>query len=146
MNIIDNSIELELRIELAVDGFLLGDRGDMMATDILKLVLERRRAFERIRPRMLWEVKVPGANNVQLELSDGVWGLAPLAEDGTFKKIRFEELVPPDTPGGRWTFSTNDLGIDCCDFSFWLDADALFVIEKLPNWLVCTYHTPQPIS
>lgn len=62
--------------------------------------------------------------------------------DPTFRSLKFEEMSPPNTTGGRWELSRDDLGFDVTDLAFWLDADALFLIEKrgyVPNPLPCTF-------
>jgi len=80
---------LQLRIELATDGFLLGDRRELAAIDILELILQRRRNFEEFDPQSFWEVKFDPQNVTRLEVcrfgqlsaphpmrpqvSDGVW-------------------------------------------------------------------------
>lgn len=133
MNIIDSSIELQLRIELAADGFLLGDRGKLPAADVLKLVLGRRKAFDMMLPQSYWEVNMSRADSERIEISDGVWAHAPDFKGNTFRNIYFEELLPPYFQDGRWTFSTGDLGFDAHDFSFWLEGDALFVVESVGN-------------
>ena len=64
----DTSIELQLRIELAADGFLLGYRGNLPATDLLELVLDRRRAFEELQPQSYWEVPFPFTEDKKFEV------------------------------------------------------------------------------
>ncbi|KIM26197.1 hypothetical protein M408DRAFT_197298 [Serendipita vermifera MAFF 305830] len=68
---------------------------------------------------------------ISWELSDGVWGRSPdqRDEDTTFRSLHFQELLPPNTPGGIWSVIHGDLGVDTQDISFWLDEDALFLVE-----------------
>lgn len=61
-------MELQLRIELAVDGFLLGERGDMAAADLLKLVLGRRRALETFTPQSFWKVDFMNTGAIRREV------------------------------------------------------------------------------
>ena len=131
--LIDASIELQLRIELASDGFFLGHRGNMVATDLLKLVMDRREAFEQFLPQSFWIVPSSSAGVVNWEISDGVWARSPDQREGnkTFRGLVFEELLDPQTEGGRWSLSQKNTGIDIKDFSFWLDEDALFLVESL---------------
>ncbi|KIM26193.1 hypothetical protein M408DRAFT_330752 [Serendipita vermifera MAFF 305830] len=132
LDLIDGSIELQVRIELGADGFLLSDHGGMAASELLKLVLERRRAFEEFIPRSYWNVPFKNTQSVRREILDGVWGRSPdNRPEGTFRGIHFEELVSPTTEGGRWTLDRKDTGVDASDLSFWLDADALYLIEPL---------------
>jgi hypothetical protein len=41
----------------------------------------------------------------------------------------FQELSPPWSPKGSWSLDRDNMGIDARDFSFWLDADAIFLVE-----------------
>ncbi len=65
-----------------------------------------------------------------IQVSDGVWARSPdNRPEGTFRGVYFEELVSPTVEGGRWSISREDTGVDASDLSFWLDADALYLIE-----------------
>jgi hypothetical protein len=66
--LIDASIELNLRIELAADGLLLGHRGGLPATELLELVLDRRRAFNEFLPRSHWRLPFPGTGDKKFEV------------------------------------------------------------------------------
>lgn len=67
------------------------------------------------------------------QILDGVWGRSPdNRPEGTFRGVIFEELVPPTVEGERWTVNGNT-GVDATDLSFWLDADALYLIEPRDN-------------
>lgn len=141
-DLIDASIELQLRIELAADGFLLGDRGNASAGDILKLVLERRHAFEQFLPQSFWMIEYINMNTISWELSDGVGGRSPdkREEGSTFRSLHFQELLPPDTPGGIWSVDHDDLEVDTSDISFWLNGDTLFLVEFISQGDIWRIH------
>jgi hypothetical protein len=42
----------------------------------------------------------------------------------------FQELAPPGSLKDRWSLDRDHMGIDAHDFSFWLDADAMFLVER----------------
>jgi len=70
-HLVDTSIELRVRIELGADGFLLlGDRGadGLPATELLELVLDRRRAFEELLPRSHWSLPFPVTEDKKFEV------------------------------------------------------------------------------
>ncbi|KIM26194.1 hypothetical protein M408DRAFT_197279 [Serendipita vermifera MAFF 305830] len=106
----------------------------MAASDILKLVLERRRAFEEFIPRSFWIVEFENTDSIRREILDGIWGRSPdNRPEGPFRGTHFEELLPPTTKGGRWSLDRADTGVDASDLSFWLDADALYLVERRDN-------------
>jgi len=45
----------------------------------------------------------------------------------------FHELAPPSSMEGRWSHQRDDIGLDVTDFSFWLEADAVFLLERRDN-------------
>jgi hypothetical protein len=45
-------------------------------------------------------------------------------------------MVSPDTPNGAWERKYDDLGIECCDFSFWAEGDMLMFTETIDNGCV----------
>lgn len=95
-DLIDASIELQLLIELGADGYLLGEHAGMIASDILKLVLERRRAFDELIPHSFWTFDFKHTQSIRREILEGVWGCSPdNRPEGTFRGIHFEELLPP---------------------------------------------------
>jgi hypothetical protein len=55
--LIDESVEIQLRIELAIGGCLLGERGHMPASELLRRVREREAAYETFHPQWSWETK-----------------------------------------------------------------------------------------
>jgi len=55
--VIDDSMEIKLRIELAIDGCLLGERGALPASELLQQVRARRTAYETFHPQWFWETE-----------------------------------------------------------------------------------------
>ncbi|KIM26195.1 hypothetical protein M408DRAFT_197287 [Serendipita vermifera MAFF 305830] len=79
---------------------------------------------------------------ISWELSDGVWGRSPdkREEGSSFRSIHFRELLPPDTPDGIWSVDHDDLGVNTRDVSFWLDGDALCLVESTSQGSIWRIH------
>jgi len=58
-------VELQLRIELAIDGYLLNYRGRLPASTLLRQVQAKRDAMEELKPNWKWSIQCP--NNVNFE-------------------------------------------------------------------------------
>lgn len=67
--LIDTSVELQFRIELAIDGFLVNCRGDMPADALLQQVIATRSAFETLQPPWRWQVDSPHSRRDHYEVS-----------------------------------------------------------------------------
>ena len=65
--LIDASVELQLRIELAVDGYLLNYRGRLPASTLLRQVQAKRDAMEGLKPNWKWSIQCPNTNLVNTE-------------------------------------------------------------------------------
>lgn len=70
LELIDNSAELQLRIELAVDGLLLNHRGHIPAHLLLRQVLDRRRALEELKPQQVWSQACSDTGAVNFEVRE----------------------------------------------------------------------------
>ena len=152
--LVDGSIELRLRIELAIDGWLLSKRGEEPAEAVLRQVYEQRHAWEAFRPRSFWEIDYANTENMTYEvrmfkcldqlvltsdvqISAGTFGYSEdPSENTSFRKLKFEELISPESDGGRWSFRIENLGMEVQEFSYWLDADALLLIESCDDGYV----------
>jgi hypothetical protein len=55
--LIDESVEIQLRIELAIGGCLLGERDNMPASELLQRVRAREAAYETFHPQWYWETE-----------------------------------------------------------------------------------------
>ena len=161
--LVDGSIELRLRIELAIDGWLLSERGEEPAETVLRQVYQRRLAWEDFRPRSFWEIEYPNTENMTYEvrmstcfdqsiltsnvqISAGTFGYSEDPSDNTgFRKLKFEELISPESEGGRWNFKIENLGMEAQEFSYWLDADALLLIESCDDGCVSLQSRFRPI-
>jgi hypothetical protein len=58
--LIDSSIELQLRIELAQDGHILKHRGNDPAICLRERVLSHRRALKTFKPKVSFRMDTPG--------------------------------------------------------------------------------------
>jgi hypothetical protein len=161
--LVDGSIEIRLRIELAVDGWLLSERGEEPAETVLRQIRERRRAWEDFSPRSFWEIEYANTGSMtyevrmsicldqsvltsSIQISAGTFGYSKDPSDNTsFRKLAFEELIPPESEGGRWSFTIGNLGIDAQEFSYSLDADALLLIESCDDGCVSLQRCVHPI-
>jgi hypothetical protein len=148
--VIDNSIEIQLHIDVAVDGCTLAFRGSRTATELRVYLNQRRKAIEELRPTATWALKyentvipqyeVVGTHAFSLalisdqfyQLCDGIWATGTqLKEHGYFKGLSFQEMVSPDAPNGVWKRKCDDLGIEGGDFSFWAEKDLLILTERI---------------
>jgi hypothetical protein len=66
--LIDGSIELQLRIDLAIDGYLLGHRGTKPAKDFREFQERRRKALESMKYVKSWDVPVTPGDPGQFEV------------------------------------------------------------------------------
>jgi hypothetical protein len=66
--LVDGSIELQLRTELAIDGCLFNERGNEPAKVVLRQVSERRRAWDDFRPRSFWKIDYCDTENMTYEV------------------------------------------------------------------------------
>jgi hypothetical protein len=65
---VDASVEIKLRIELAIDGLLLNRKGDFPLNDLLNRVKAIRRAFEAFKPSWGWSFDSPNTRYDQYEV------------------------------------------------------------------------------
>ncbi|KIM25668.1 hypothetical protein M408DRAFT_331028 [Serendipita vermifera MAFF 305830] len=142
LELIDASIEIQLRIELAIGGCLLGERRNMPASELIRRVRAREQAYETFEPQWSWEVERISLKGVQqFEVADGIWGFSDHdGEEPTFRRLRMEELVSPEYEGGRWELTRDDLGLNATDFAYWLGMDALILMESRENGDVRRMH------
>jgi hypothetical protein len=69
--------------------------------------------------------------NIGIQISAGIFSYSEdPSENTSFQKLKFEEMISPDSEGGRWEFKTGNLGFEVQEFSYWLDVDALLLIES----------------
>jgi hypothetical protein len=57
--VIDNSAEIQLRIDVAVDGYTLTSRGSKPATELRAYFDKRRKAIEELRPTHSEKMAIP---------------------------------------------------------------------------------------
>lgn len=79
----------------------------------------------------MWSIDFQNTEVINWEMSDGIWGRTPdnREERTPFRGVYFEELAPPDQSQDIWSVRIEDTGVDASDFSFWLNAEALFLVE-----------------
>ncbi|PVG03806.1 hypothetical protein CPB86DRAFT_307073 [Serendipita vermifera] len=130
--LIDGSVELQLCIDLAIDGYLLGYRGKTPAKDIRDYHQKRRAHVEEMRYSEVW--KVPYQYTGQFEIFDGILAetMSPNG-DKTFRGLRYREIAPPQRKPYAWVKEWEDLGLDIIDFSFWTHGDLQMLIETREN-------------
>ncbi|CAG7851858.1 SubName: Full=Uncharacterized protein {ECO:0000313/EMBL:CCA68083.1} [Serendipita indica DSM 11827] len=143
-DLIDASPELQLRIELIHDGLLLHHRGSptpLPANVLLNHVLARRRAWENLDPRWIWDEDCPDTESAQFEICDGIWAHSSNhIGDGSFIGLKYRELAPPpsqsqdvtpDDMNMPWEHTIDHLGMNATDFSFNAYHDAQILMESL---------------
>ncbi|CCA68082.1 hypothetical protein PIIN_01950 [Serendipita indica DSM 11827] len=92
--IVESSIELQLRIELGIDGYIMEWPlpAVISAHEMLKVVQKRRLAFETGTPFTTWTLDAPQQS--QYEISNGVLGYGILPSSSGYNGIRYENLYP----------------------------------------------------
>ncbi|CCA68083.1 hypothetical protein PIIN_01951 [Serendipita indica DSM 11827] len=152
-DLIDASPELQLRIELIHDGLLLHHRGSptpLPANVLLNHVLARRRAWENLDPRWIWDEDCPDTESAQFEICDGIWAHSSNhIGDGSFIGLKYRELAPPpsqsqdvtpDDMNMPWEHTIDHLGMNATDFSFNAYHDAQILMESLYDNTVRRMH------
>ncbi|CAG8672723.1 4688_t:CDS:2, partial [Acaulospora colombiana] len=128
-NVIDGSIELQLRITLVIDGWLLAYRGTGPSKDIIDYQKRRREHMEQMNYSDSWTSKSEITG--QFEVCDGI--LAESVdineERRTFRSVRYQEIVSPRQKNNPWKKEWEDLGMEITDFSFWAHADLQMLME-----------------
>ncbi|PVG03791.1 hypothetical protein CPB86DRAFT_778903 [Serendipita vermifera] len=130
-NLIDCSVEVQLRIDLAIDGYLLGYRSNISARDVREPHMKRRDALESLRYTACWEEPITRRGLCNYELCDGVFvETFPDNRDATaFRSIVYKELVPPNYSEKRWIHTWEHLDIPILDFSFGAHGDLQVLVE-----------------
>ncbi|CAG7851860.1 SubName: Full=Uncharacterized protein {ECO:0000313/EMBL:CCA68081.1} [Serendipita indica DSM 11827] len=128
----DTSIELQLRIELGIDGYLLNSSPPIPACEMLALVLERRTRFQQ--GDHVSKYRLETQFHGQYEISNGffAYGINPKSP-GVFNGIKYFPLTSETcrTDRTRERLEFTDLGIDLTDFSFSVDDDLQVLVEKV---------------
>ncbi|PVG03788.1 hypothetical protein CPB86DRAFT_722648 [Serendipita vermifera] len=129
--LIDCSSELQLRIELALDGSFLGARGDLSLNALQDYFEKRRAAFETVTPIVSWKEYIEYAGWDQYEICDGIWAHSVNRNifTHTFTGILYQELIPPGSGTKPWVLEWRDIGVVISDFSFWIGGDLQYLIE-----------------
>ncbi|PVG03799.1 hypothetical protein CPB86DRAFT_306880 [Serendipita vermifera] len=133
--LVDGSTELQLRIDLAIDGYLLSYRGDHPANDVRAFHEKRRNAIESMKYVATWEEPFPEGDRGQYEVRDGILaqGLGDHSTVGGFKTLVYKELLPPQSRKKPWVHTWKDLGLLPTDFSFWIQGDLQILVESRDN-------------
>ncbi|PVG03803.1 hypothetical protein CPB86DRAFT_306959 [Serendipita vermifera] len=133
--LIESSVELRLRIDLAIDGYLLGYRGTSPAKDVREFHEQRRNALENMQCFASWTESIAPGDFGHLEVSDGIF--AQIFTDDphgrVFKTLIYQELLPPQSRRKRWRQARDNLGIGFVDFSFWMQGDLQAIMEPRDN-------------
>jgi hypothetical protein len=139
-----------------VDGYTIAFRGSKPVTELRAYFDRRRKAIEEMHPTAAWMLNCNTYSvhyevletylqfswlnfSPSCQLGDGIWARSnpiPGNEYGNFRSLFLQEIVSPDTPNGAWERKYNDLGIECCDVSFWTEGDMLMVTEAINNGYV----------
>ncbi|CAG8712278.1 7742_t:CDS:2, partial [Acaulospora colombiana] len=133
--LIDGSIELQLRIGLAIDGYLLSYRGKQPAKDVAAFHEKRRSALESMKCVASWEEPFAAGDVGQYAARDGILAqsLGDPPTSGGFRTLVYKELVPPQSGKKAWVHTWQDLGFLSIDFSFWIQGDLQILIEPRDN-------------
>ncbi|PVG03798.1 hypothetical protein CPB86DRAFT_722661 [Serendipita vermifera] len=133
--LVDGSIELQLRIDLAIDGYLLSYRRDHPASDVISFHEKRRNALESLKYVVNWEEPIPEGDRGQYEVRDGILaqGLGGHQTVGGFRTLVYKELLPPQSRKKPWVHAWKDLGLSAMDFSFWIQGDLQILVESRDN-------------
>ncbi|CAG8653525.1 11916_t:CDS:2 [Acaulospora colombiana] len=129
--LIDNSIELQLRIDLAIDGYLLAHRGTEPAKDVIEFHQKRRKALESMQFFTSWEEPIAVGDMGNFEVCDGIFAQTLTSDTNreNFRALVYKEVIPPQSRKKRWVRTWEDLGIGITDFSFWAQGDFQMLME-----------------
>ncbi|PVG03797.1 hypothetical protein CPB86DRAFT_722666 [Serendipita vermifera] len=129
--LINGSIELQLRIDLAIDGYLLRHRGNRPAKVVRNFHEKRKGALESMKYVARWEVPFSDQELGQYDICNGIFAqsLGNRSDGGTFKTLVYKELVSPQSQTKGWTHTWGDLGLLATDFSFWVQGDLQILME-----------------
>ncbi|PVG03805.1 hypothetical protein CPB86DRAFT_778911, partial [Serendipita vermifera] len=130
--IIDVSVKLQVCIDLAIDGWLLGYYGTTPLTEVRCYQQKRREYMEEMRFSYASMRSSPMTG--QFEVFDGIMAeTINKIEEGIYRGVRYQENIPLELNPNRWIKEWQDLGVDIIDFSFWTHADLQILIEPFEN-------------
>ncbi|KAG8755645.1 hypothetical protein FRC14_003793 [Serendipita sp. 396] len=144
-NLIDNSIEIQLRIELSVDGLILESRRGWDAFSLVSRFRATRDALSALVPFQKISLGYPAFSKFAFEIQDGYWcRTGDATGDARFRKLDYLNLdlqgVPQDCdelehrkiePSGFGNFHStfSDLGFNMCDLTFAPGCDLQLLLE-----------------
>lgn len=146
-DLIDTSSELQLIIELAVQGLRLRNytisahhdghqasaKHAPSAVERLNILRESTQARQTLRPFTTAAIPLEG---YEYEICEGVFGHALKDDENRFRGLEFQKLWIEEDADGKKECSTwrryEDFGIDLADFSFDLSEDVLVLVEDPP--------------
>ncbi|KAG8783645.1 hypothetical protein FRC15_004787 [Serendipita sp. 397] len=144
-NLIDNSIEIQLQIELSVDGLILESRRGWDAFSLVSRFRATRDALSALVPFQEISLGYPAFSKFAFEIQDGYWcRTGDATGDARFRKLDYLNLdlqgVPQDCdelehrkiePSGFGNFHStfSDLGFNMCDLTFAPGCDLQLLLE-----------------
>ncbi|PVG03790.1 hypothetical protein CPB86DRAFT_778901 [Serendipita vermifera] len=135
-DLVDGSTELQLRIDLAIDGCLVRDRGIDSIKKAKKFNDKKKEALENMNYFATWKEFISRQDRGHFEICDGIFAqsLARDPDSDGFGTLIYRELLPPGPRRkGGWTHTLENLSIPVTTFSFWLQGDLQVLVEPRPN-------------
>ncbi|KAG8805797.1 hypothetical protein FRC17_005326, partial [Serendipita sp. 399] len=140
MHLIDSSTEIQLHIELAIDGLLLNHRGGLPATKLLGLAQHMRKAWEELDPRWHWNIPCDTRRRLTYEVYGILAYMLQHDDSDGFRGITYQELVPLELKKEPWGQEWKDIGFIAVDFSYNLHDDVQIFMEPRENGSVRRMH------
>ncbi|KAG8755642.1 hypothetical protein FRC14_003790 [Serendipita sp. 396] len=140
-NIIDASIEIQLRIELAIDGELLIERGDLPASKLRDSLCIKRQMRDELCVHQTQEIQCDNTASTPYEVNSGFFGhgIHPTDTD-LFRGVSYTQIASILYQGTWQDREWPDLGMDIADLSFDSAQDLQILIEPRDNDSVKRVH------
>lgn len=144
--LIDGSIELQLRIEAAADGFLLHQssnhaNGGLVTRELYDALLASRRAMNVLKPLQTWRYDCWNNVTFMFEICDNTWAhTANVIDTYAFKSITYVDMNTPrlkkdaasSTPEVPTVLGrTAELDVSVSDFAFLPACDLQVLVEPV---------------
>lgn len=126
-DVVQQSLELQYKIELAADGMVDGLPGLMSTAERLQLLLERRRAWRRLDWKKVVAVPIRGACQAY-ELVGGVFAKTMAVDIESGSRHLVASWLPSQNDPGH-TIVQEDLGLPTRDFAIDPTQDLIALVD-----------------
>ncbi|CAG8672740.1 4689_t:CDS:2, partial [Acaulospora colombiana] len=125
--LVDGSTELQLRIDLAIDGCLVRDKGISIVKRAKRFNDKKKEALEDMNYFATWK------ENISLQDRGHFESLGRDPDSDGFGTLVYREILPPESRRKGWAHKLENLIMPVTTFSFWLQGDLHVLIEPRDN-------------